>query len=230
MKTIKLLILFLAICLLSWSFGCAKKIERASINTQNLRGAGKVYFIPLDDFPLLDVEKLVDYYQNKYKLEITVLPSLTLDSSVNDPQRRQIIAEAVIDLMKVSYPNLANDPQAILIGLTTRDMYTTKYNWRFTFGWRQAGHFAVVSNARMKLGTWPTSTATPDEQESRLRKMVTKNIGIMYYGLPQNNDPRSVLYSDIGGIEELDEMGEDFLTDSICTWEKSDHKLNSQIL
>jgi hypothetical protein len=45
---------------------------------------------------------------------------------------------------------------------------------------------------------------------SRLRKIVTKDIGILYYGMAQNQDPHSVLYSEIVGIEELDEAGEDF--------------------
>ena len=48
------------------------------------------------------------------------------------------------------------------------------------------------------------------DPETRLRKMVTKAIAILYYGKPQSNNPRSVLYNQIGGIEELDQVGEDF--------------------
>jgi hypothetical protein len=52
----------------------------------------------------------------------------------------------------------------------------------------------------------------PDENfaETRLRKMVTKDIGILYYGLAPNHNPRSVLYNQILGIEELDQVGEEF--------------------
>ena len=46
--------------------------------------------------------------------------------------------------------------------------------------------------------------------DTRLRKMVTKDIGILYYGLPQSANPSSVLYRDIAGIQELDNVGEDF--------------------
>jgi len=46
--------------------------------------------------------------------------------------------------------------------------------------------------------------------ETRLRKMVTKDIGILYFGRPQNQNPKSVLYNGIMGIEELDQVGEDF--------------------
>jgi len=40
--------------------------------------------------------------------------------------------------------------------------------------------------------------------------MVTKDIGILYYGLPQSSNPNSVLYNRILGIEELDAVGEQF--------------------
>ena len=40
--------------------------------------------------------------------------------------------------------------------------------------------------------------------------MVTKSIGILYYGLRPSDDPRSVLYKSVGGISELDYMGEEF--------------------
>jgi len=46
--------------------------------------------------------------------------------------------------------------------------------------------------------------------ESRLRKMVLKNIGVLYYLMPTNHDPQSVLYDDVGAVEDLDNMGEDF--------------------
>jgi len=51
---------------------------------------------------------------------------------------------------------------------------------------------------------------TRDIPAMRLRKIVTKDIGILYYGLPQSNDLHSVLYNQIMGIEELDAVGEDF--------------------
>jgi hypothetical protein len=69
------------------------------------------------------------------------------------------------------------------------------------------GKYAVVSNARMNLGG---PMISEERVKSRLRKMVTKNIGILYYRLPQSNDLRSVLYKNVGGISELDYMGEEF--------------------
>jgi predicted Zn-dependent protease len=69
--------------------------------------------------------------------------------------------------------------------------------------------FAVVSNARMN----PANLGQPASTEllnTRFRKMVMKNIGVLYYQMPTNSNPKSVLYNKIEGIEELDRMGEEF--------------------
>ncbi len=40
--------------------------------------------------------------------------------------------------------------------------------------------------------------------------MITKNIGIMYYGLEQSSDRKSVLFGPILSLDDLDSIGEDF--------------------
>jgi len=96
-----------------------------------------------------------------------------------------------------------------VIGITPFDMYIREKSWQYAFSFRQAGRFAVVSSARMN----PVSYGSPVDSAlltSRVKKMVTKNIGVMYYKLPLNNNPRSVLFRSILGLEELDRVGEDF--------------------
>jgi predicted Zn-dependent protease len=169
----------------------------------------KIYFVPIGDFSPQLTSELVTHYKNKFNLTIEVLPAIALDRGVIDSERKQLIAEESIEMMKRKYSNLATDPNAILIGFTQEDMYIRKYTWRFAFTWRQEDRFAVVSIARMdpiNLG----QPANDDLLRTRLRKITTKNIGILYYRKPQNDNPGSVLYSQVGGIEELDNMGEDF--------------------
>ena len=99
----------------------------------------------------------------------------------------------------------AADPEAVIIGLTDVDMYIESEDWRYAYGLRSMGTLAVVSSARMDaLG------AGDARQLQRLRKMVTKNLGILYYGLAPSTDPRSVLYRDILGPQDLDRVSEDF--------------------
>jgi hypothetical protein len=67
-----------------------------------------------------------------------------------------------------------------------------------------------VSTARRDRDCLGLVTVSHERMTSRLRKMVTKNIGILYFRLPLSDDPRSVLYSKIGGAQEFDRMSEDF--------------------
>jgi predicted Zn-dependent protease len=169
----------------------------------------KVHFVPLGKFQSVDVKHLMIYYQNKFGLAIETLEKLEPEDKALDQNRKQYIAEELIALMQRGHSKLANDPSSILIGIIEKDMYIRQYNWRFSFGFRQNGRFAVVSAARMD----PVNLGQPSNinlLHERLRKMITKNLGILYYRLPQNNNPDSVLYGRILGIDELDAAGEDF--------------------
>ena len=180
-----------------------------STNQDSLTGSGKLYFVPLGDFPAATARELASFYRKKYGLHIQILPNVELTQAAMNQERQQLIAEQVIEIMKEAYPQLKNDPAAKLIGLTTRDMYIARYDWRFSFSYRDQGKYAVVSRGRMDLPV----VKKPASQKlilTRLRKMVTKNVGILYFHLPQNNNPRSVLYRNVGGLRELDYMGEDF--------------------
>ncbi len=52
----------------------------------------------------------------------------------------------------------------------------------------------------------------PDDEllHTRVQKMITKNIGIMYYGLDQSTDRKSVLFGPILTLDDLDGVGKDF--------------------
>jgi len=53
---------------------------------------------------------------------------------------------------------------------------------------------------------WPIDS---DWQETRLRKMVTKDIGVLYYHLPLSSHCQSPVFGWIGGSQQLDFIGED---------------------
>jgi tetratricopeptide (TPR) repeat protein len=166
-----------------------------------------VYFIPLGDFSSPATAELATYYNRK--IGIARLPAIPLDPSTLDVRRRQLIAEDVIELIKRRYPQLAQDPNAIVIGLTEKDMHIRTKNWQYAFSYWVDSRFAVVSSARMN----PVNLGQPASAEllsTRVRKMVMKDICILYYQMPPNNNPKSVLYNNIDGLEELDGMGEEF--------------------
>ena len=121
-----------------------------------------------------------------------------------DAERDQLVAERLLDAIAAT-DVVAADPEAVVIGLTDADMYIAAQDWRYAYGLRSGGTLAIVSTARMDDGF-----ATEERRNQRLRKMVTKNLGILYFGLGVSDDPRSVLYRDILGPDDLDYASEDF--------------------
>ncbi len=166
--------------------------------------------MPIGDAPMPEINALVDHYREKFGITVHVLEPMTLDASDVNMNRRQLVAENVIQSMLRNYPKYASNKSAILIGITAYDMYPRGENWQFCFGWRiTAVRAAVVSTARMEL-EYPDEPVIEATLQKRLRKVVTKDIGIMYYGKSPNDNPKSVLFNGILGIQELDQVTEDF--------------------
>jgi predicted Zn-dependent protease len=166
--------------------------------------ASKVYFQPLSSFPVDDAVELAAHYKQKFGLAIEVLEPMPIPDQAFDRGRGQAVAERLIDQIKTA-DVLDRDPGSIVIGLTTVDMYIASLDWRYAFNLRSNEHLAVVSTAVMQ-----ERGADHELVMRRLQKMVTKNVGILYYGLHGNDDPGSVLYRNVGGNSELDRMSEDF--------------------
>ena len=198
------------IAVLLVSMGCNRKSGYIPMNKDILSSSGKLYLVPLGDFPAELAHDLASFYRKKYKLTVETLPNVPLSQAAMNPKRRQLMAEAAIEILKEAHPDLKNDPKALVIGLTNRDMYIAKYDWQFSFSWRDGEKYAVVSSGRMGRPQGWRQKITMDLVLSRLRKMVTKNIGLLYYDLQQSDNPRSVLYRKVGGLKDLDYMGEDF--------------------
>lgn len=163
-----------------------------------------VYLAPFGDFPREEADALVAHYRVKFDLTIEVLPSIPVPDGAMDEERGQLIAERLIAAIAATEVAV-QDTEAVVIGLTNVDMYIAAQDWNYAYGLRSGGTIAVVSSARMGDGF-----ADEVRQHQRLRKMVTKNIGILYYGLGVSDDPRSVLYRDILGPQDLDYASEDF--------------------
>jgi YD repeat-containing protein len=181
-----------------------------SPETLPLNGQGTIYLVPLGQVGSVQLKRLPAYYQQRFRLEVKVLPSLSLDASIENPRRRQAVAERLVGRMRAAHPQLSDDPNAFLIGVTEKDMYIGAYNWRYAFNLRNEGRFAVISTARFNSRSH-LGGANPEIAQVRLRKLLTKNIGILYYHLDFSLDPTSVLYGDIGPVSDLDLMSEEFL-------------------
>lgn len=165
-----------------------------------------VYLSPLDGFPVAMLEQLADFYAVRYDLRVEVLPAADAGGAW-DPTRGQMVAEDALGVIRTAYPE-GTDQAAVVIAITHQDLYIlNRPDWAWAFGWREQGRLGVISTARMLSGT---ELFPEDFVMARLRKMITKYIGVLYFELPQSDDRSSVLYGNILGLGDLDAMGEDF--------------------
>ena len=170
---------------------------------------GRVYLVHVGFPSTMDLAPFRDYYRQRLGLDITVLPPIPLAEDSVDRARDQLVAESVVSFMRRQLPALSNDPGAIILGVTEQDMYIRELNSNYAFSYRADDRFAVVSTARMAPSfqmLWPR----PEVLRSRLRKMLMKDIGILVYRLPTNDDPTSVLYANLDTVGDLDNMQERF--------------------
>jgi predicted Zn-dependent protease len=190
--------------------GCLKpQTGLESISTDSCNGGEpRVCLVPLGTVDPGLVAHLVAYYKAEYDLQLRVLTPSPIPNDIHDPDREQIGGIELIEYMGSLFPDAYSDQDAVLIGLTPVDIYVEIEDWRFAF-WvsNQETNKGVISSFRMNPATFGMEL---DKElfYTRVRKVVTWQIGTLYYGLPVSDDPTSVLYNNVLGIDDLDRMGE----------------------
>ena len=171
----------------------------------------RVYLLPIGLAEAESLDWAPAYYKSKMEIDVTTLPSKPLPSDLVNSQRNQLDSDRCIDeFLTTTYPQLANDPTALLIAVTSKDMYIPTFNWRYAENRRKEGRFAVVSSARLHPYSF-LEKMNPEWLHSRLQKLLTKNILILYFDLPMSSDYSSVLSGGVLAGWEIDGMGGDLI-------------------
>lgn len=179
-----------------------------------LHGGGAAYLVPFGSIKSVSVPQLLEDIHKRYGLQVHLLPPVTPSAWAANTERKQFVAEDLVTEMKRAYPKLAADPGAVLIGLTDNDMYISELDWTYAFSFRDEEHFAVISNAHLSEGEDDKPVA-PEVLQARARKVLVRDLGILYYRLQPSDDYSSVLYSSVDDPSELDEIGEDYLESDV---------------
>jgi YD repeat-containing protein len=165
-----------------------------------------VYLVPLGLIEGESLDWAPVYYKSKFAVEATVLPPVPLDPELIDRTREQVIAEKSIEFVQRKYPQLAADPSALLIAVTSSDMYIRSLSWSYAENFRTQGRFALISSARLHPPTL-MERLNPEWLNSRLQKLLTKNLAILYFDLPMSSDYTSLLSGGVLSGLEIDQMG-----------------------
>jgi predicted Zn-dependent protease len=172
-------------------------------------GPPSVYFVPIEDFPLDRAERLARYFREMQAVNVGVLPAVPLEESMIDGARRQVIADEVLAALDVA--RLPQHQDRVLIALMEYDMYMLDMpSWNWVFSLRDPSRLlAVVSTAHMD----PVNYREPEDEDLlvlRAAKMLGKQIGTLYYGLPFSDDPTNVMYNGLTSLDALDRVSDNF--------------------
>jgi predicted Zn-dependent protease len=207
---VRLLRLFLVACVtLSW--GLAPDRAATAPDRPLPAAPGKperLYLQAFGDFPASAVAEISDHYLYVHGLKVAVLPSRSLPAETVDAARRQVISEELLHFMRRENSSLAADSRNVIVGLITLDMYPRKLGWAYAWAWRE-WRVGVISTARLDP-TWYGEPADPSLLRLRLRKVVAKTVGLLYYRLPVNDNPRSAFYQALSTVQDIDRVSEDF--------------------
>ena len=182
-----------------------------------LKGAGRIYLVQMGDHLLpYSLEDFAGWLHSKYSLEVHVLPPATIKKSAWDPERRQYVAELLYGQMKSDHPDLAADTHAFLIGFTDADMYAISHESKSSFTERDLKRAAIVSAEGMDA--CPNAEPNGDCLQARLRRVLLKNVAILYWHLPLSYDPTSLLHSPLDADLPTEEIYESDLNPARTSW------------
>lgn len=172
--------------------------------------ASKVYLVPfgLDSGVPLDWART--YYRARFGIDVSILSPVQVSNALEGHQRKQLDAQRSLEYLQERLPALTADPSAILVAVTSRDLFIPAFSWSYAENYREDGRFAIVSSARLRPPS-PFDGWNPQWYYSRIQKMISKNIAILYFGLPLSDDPTSLLCGGILSGDEADLMSESII-------------------
>lgn len=168
--------------------------------------AGRVYFLPLDAASSSDIRDLPAYYKTRLGLDVSMLPVQPLSPGAFDPRQGQVIAEKALLSMSENQPEMAEDLDSIMIGVTSQDMNFQSLNLRYANNFR-SGRYSIVSTARLHAMPWYAGE-NPEVFAVRTRKMVTRSLALLLYPLNVSSDVTSAVTEDVYTVPDIDAMGE----------------------
>jgi YD repeat-containing protein len=166
----------------------------------DLHGHGIIYLVQLTPHSApYSVDDLAQWLHTRYGLDARTLPPEPLPKSAWHPWHRQYVAELLYAEIKRENPLLAANPDAYLIGVTDADMRPVSEDWSSTFTQRDGERAAVLSSATLEDRLWwwqkpEQRKAAEKNLQARMRRVLLKDVAMLYWHLPVNNDPSSLLH------------------------------------
>ena len=177
---------------------------------RRLETSRRVYIVPIGSLPEVGLRELPQYYREKYNLSVELLDPIPLDASVYDVAEGKVVDDELEELLKRRIPRIANDPAAVLIGITAEDMYVrSEGTSSMSNSYNIRGRFGFVSTFLLTRRRFE-GPSKDGLLRARVRKLISRNIGVSAYRLPMSDDPTSVVSESIGWVGNIDLLSESF--------------------
>lgn len=165
-----------------------------------LKGSGRIYLVQIGPHSYsYSLDDLANWLHTKYALDVRVLPATRAYDSAWNAERGQYIAQNLYEQLKQEHSDIAADENAYLIGFTDADMYGVDHLSRGTFTERDLDRTAVISLEGMEdrpRGASAQAVALAKQTfQARVRRILLKDVAILYWHLPTNNDFTSLLHN-----------------------------------
>lgn len=166
----------------------------------------EIYFLPIITPSAERIVELQRYCRTVLHVETAVLPTFRPSLTAWDPAVREWSAEALADQVIEHEETRLRDARVVVIGITADDLRSDREGW--VFGWRTIAGVALASYAHLA----PDDRSPEDADailRTRLRRIVTRYIGLLHHNLPTTPDKTSVLSARVDRLDDLDTMRDD---------------------
>jgi len=134
---------------------------------------------------------LAAWLRENYAVDTRILNDTPLDSRAYDTSKQMYVAELIDDQLKRDYPDLAADPKAFIIGFTDAEMYRATNDDDLATNERDGHRVAIISSAGLDSGR---ADSQAENVAATMQRALLHNIAILFWHLPRNNNPSSLLY------------------------------------
>ena len=189
------------------------------VTPSQLTGKGRIYLLQLGPHKqAYEVSQLAAWLHEKYSLDVQVLPPTALESTNYDASHTIYVAERIIAQIKRDHPGLAADPNAFLIGFTDAPIAEAGDS-DTSFSVRDNVRSAIISAGVIDQPTPDGTNRDPATLlRDRLRRMLLKDVATLFWHLPRNNNPQSILYWNLDEDTPKNELYESDLQPEKSGW------------
>lgn len=184
--------------------------ELPYVHTENSGELRKtdVYLIPFEGFSGIDASRLSLFLSKDLGIVVKATGGMPIPNGTYDPLRKQHTAERFYDcLYNYSQTFTDTEPNTIYIGILADDMYPEESNWNFCLALNFENRVSIIATDRLVPGGVIDKKEAGQIYGARLSKMLKRTIGIQYFGYRRSSEPKSLLFSPLMGVDELDRMG-----------------------